>query len=653
MYGAILGDIIGSPYEFDKGGKTKDFPLFCGLSRFTDDTVMSIAVADALLYVGEDISEEKIRSAVVSSMQHWGHKYPHAGYGGRFRQWLKEEKPMPYGSFGNGSAMRVSSVGWLYKDIDNTRYIAQLTAEVTHNHYEGIKGAESVASAIFLARTGESKDTIKKYIKSEFGYNMSRTLEDIRPDYHMEVSCQGSVPEAIIAFLESVDYEDAVRNAVSIGGDTDTIACIAGSIAEAYYGLSPQMENECLKRLPDKMKEVVFRFDKARGIDSTYENSTIDAAIRRYRKAGSAENESDVIDAIAHRGSDGGHLLMPNCDVKVMDEALASKDYDNISSVEAYTSAGELFMGVEPEDDDGVVVEVKIKDLLSYITKGTNEENCLYINYGNSFILSSAMTKSVLERMRLYERKTSVGKKPYYPQERWLANREITASLISGVRYAFILSYDYDNYCNLYHLDGNIYRVNFNEEKNYHKLCKVFPAFKDFRRRKTSKFGEWDWFQIDGSCVLFIHDDVISSYRQKTGCKEYVGWQPDAATETIYEMTMGSERKFVLKHSMLPVDDEIKIIKFTEDFFSDGRSYVSEYWVWDHVSSVTYWFCADGLVETKAALEQYLVAVGKLKAGEKHPIEISSVMVQGKKVYSVTVSIALDDDENVMCEAYM
>ena len=653
MYGAILGDIIGSPYEFDRGDKTKDFPLFSALSRFTDDTVMSVAVADALLYVGEDVSNEKILSAVASSMQHWGHKYPHVGYGGRFREWLKEKHPAPYGSFGNGSAMRVSSVGWLYKTIDNTRAVASLTAEVTHNHIEGIKGAEAVASAIFLARTGESKDNIKNYIESAFGYDLSRSLEDIRPNYHMDTTCQGSVPESITAFLESVDFEDAVRNAVSLGGDTDTIACIAGSIAEAYYGLSPEMESECLKRLPRKMKEVLSRFDKARGFDAAYENSTVDAAIRRFGKDNSTENKSAVLEAIAHRGSEGGHFLMPTCDVEIIDDAMAGEDYEAISFIEAYTSAGELFMGVDPEDNDGSVVAVKIKDLLSYVTKESNRENCLCINYANTFSLTFAGAESVLEKMRFYEKAKAEEKEPCHPQERWLTNREITVRLMNGVRYAFICSYDYSNYCELYHLDGNIYRVNFNEEKIYAKLCKVFPALRNFRRRETSKFGEWDWFQIDGSCVLFIHDEVIEAYRQKTGYTKYMDWQPSIAVETICELSTRSKGKFVLKHSMLPTDDEIKIIRFKEDFLSDGRSYVSEHWVWDHITNVTYWFPADGLEESKVALEEYLISVGKLKLYEEHNIGLNSIMIQNRKVLSVTVSIATGDDEEVLCEAYM
>ena len=191
MYGAILGDIVGSPYEHDRTGKTKakDFPLFAKNSRFTDDTVMTVAVAEALLDTMGGTAEE-IRSAVIKSMQKWGRKYPRVGYGGMFIDWIYEEDPQPYGSFGNGSAMRVSPVGWLYENIDITRKIAGITAEVTHNHPEGIKGAEAVASAVVLARTGSSKEDIKDYIIREFGYDLSRTCDEIRPDYLFDVSCQ-------------------------------------------------------------------------------------------------------------------------------------------------------------------------------------------------------------------------------------------------------------------------------------------------------------------------------------------------------------------------------------------------------------------------------------------------------------------------------
>ena len=261
MYGAILGDIIGSPYEFDRGSKTKDFPLFCKFSEFTDDTVMTIAVADAFLPVQPEMEDDVIRQRVVIKMQKYGHLYPHAGYGGRFRRWLQDRHPQPYNSWGNGSAMRVSSVGWLFGDLETVRRMARLSAEVTHNHPEGIKGAESVASAIFLARTGSTKAEIRAYIEENFRYDLSRTCDEIRPDYYHVESCQETVPEAITAFLEGESFEDVIRTAVSLGGDCDTLTCIAGSIAEAFYGVSEELKAECRKRLPENLWEVLQRFD--------------------------------------------------------------------------------------------------------------------------------------------------------------------------------------------------------------------------------------------------------------------------------------------------------------------------------------------------------------------------------------------------------
>ena len=265
MYGAILGDMIGSPYEFDRGQKTKDFPLFVKESQFTDDTVMTIAVAEALMD-SEGKADEEIRQALVRSMQDWGHRYPYAGYGGRFGHWLVQENPFAYGSFGNGSAMRVSSVGWLYDTLGETRRMARITAEVTHNHPEGIKGAESTAAAIYLARTGSSKEEIRDYIIREFEYDLSRTCDEIRPTYSHVESCQETVPEAITAFLEGTDFEDVIRTAVSLGGDCDTLTCIAGGIAEAFYHIPEKLEAACRERLSDDILKVVDRFmEKIRG----------------------------------------------------------------------------------------------------------------------------------------------------------------------------------------------------------------------------------------------------------------------------------------------------------------------------------------------------------------------------------------------------
>ena len=261
MLGAILGDIVGSPYEFDRGKKIKDFgPLFIDDSEYTDDSVMTIAVADGLMKAGSEADNDTIRNCVVKSLKEWGRKYLEAGYGQRFIWWLMLENEEPYGSWGNGSAMRVSSVGWMYDTLERTREVARITAEVTHNHPEGIKGAEATASAIYMARTGKSKDEIKQYIIDEFGYDLSRTLDEIRPDYHHVESCQQTVPEAITAFLEGNDFEDVVRCAVSLGGDCDTLTCIASGIAEAFYGVPEEYKPETLKRIEADMKEVYEKF---------------------------------------------------------------------------------------------------------------------------------------------------------------------------------------------------------------------------------------------------------------------------------------------------------------------------------------------------------------------------------------------------------
>lgn len=260
MYGAILGDIIGSPYEFDRSSKTKDFPLFSGNSTYTDDSVMTLAVADAFLNAKPDADESDIRHLLVRSMQTFGQAFPNVGYGGRFFQWLCAEDPQPYGSYGNGSAMRVSSAAWLFHDLDTVRRMARLSADVTHNHPEGIKGAEATASAIFLARTGSTKAEIRSYIEENFHYDLSRTCDEIRPSYRHVASCQGTVPEAITAFLEGSSFEDVIRTAVSLGGDCDTLTCIAGAIAEGFYGVPEELKQECCKRLPNQLLEVVQQF---------------------------------------------------------------------------------------------------------------------------------------------------------------------------------------------------------------------------------------------------------------------------------------------------------------------------------------------------------------------------------------------------------
>ena len=261
MYGAIFGDIIGSPFEFDRGNKSKEFPLFSANSRFTDDSVMTIAVANAFLDAQPNADIEWIRRRLITSMKKYGKLFPRAGYGGMFRRWLKSDDPQPYDSFGNGSAMRVSSVAWIYNDLETVRSMARLSAEVSHNHPEGIKGAEATASAIYLARTGSTKAEIKSYIGENFGYHLNRTCDEIRPNYHHVETCQETVPEAITAFLEAESFEDVIRTAVSLGGDCDTLTCIAGSIAEGFYGVPEALKQECRNRLPNELRKVLDQFD--------------------------------------------------------------------------------------------------------------------------------------------------------------------------------------------------------------------------------------------------------------------------------------------------------------------------------------------------------------------------------------------------------
>lgn len=261
MYGAILGDIIGSPYEFDRSGKTKEFPLFSPESRFTDDSVMTIAVADALLRISRTEPDEAVRKQLIRSMQTFGRAYPSIGYGARFLSWLFSDNPLPCGSWGNGSAMRVSSAGWLFDDLDTVLKMAALSADVSHNHPEGVKGAQATAAAIYLARTGCTKEEIKIHIETTYGYDLSRTCDEIRPNYRHVASCQETVPEAITAFLEGDSFEDVIRTAVSLGGDCDTLTCIAGSIAEAFYGVPTELKEICRQYLPEDLLTVLSNFE--------------------------------------------------------------------------------------------------------------------------------------------------------------------------------------------------------------------------------------------------------------------------------------------------------------------------------------------------------------------------------------------------------
>ena len=278
MLGAIVGDIVGSVYEWNNI-KTKDFPLFREDCFFTDDTVMTCAVAEAIMNGGKE-------DDFIDAMKKYGKMYPDAGYGARFSNWIESDNREPYYSFGNGSAMRVSPCAWVMDCgfcartgmMPSTRNLARLSAEITHNHPEGIKGAMATTDAIFMCRyffggycgdyeqsiknnPTECKRRIKDYIEKEYGYDLSQTLDEIRPRYHFNETCQETVPQAIIAFLESTDFEDAIRNAISLGGDSDTLAAITGSIAEAAYGIPDWIKDKAYSYLDESLKDVVMRWE--------------------------------------------------------------------------------------------------------------------------------------------------------------------------------------------------------------------------------------------------------------------------------------------------------------------------------------------------------------------------------------------------------
>ena len=264
MYGAILGDIIGSPYEFDANNiKTTEFSLFSERSEYTDDSIMTCAVAEGLLDCGIDADDKTMSESIIRAMKKYGNRYPFAGYGANFSMWLEQENPKPYNSFGNGSAMRVSPAVWLcQEDLHRMLHIAAVTAAVSHNHPEGIRGAQSVAAAIFMGIHGASKEEIRNMVSKAFGYDLSKTCDEIRPGYHHVESCQETVPQAFAAFLEGESFEEVIRLAVSLGGDSDTLTAIAGSMAEAFYGVPQELKKEARDRLPADLRGVVDRFDR-------------------------------------------------------------------------------------------------------------------------------------------------------------------------------------------------------------------------------------------------------------------------------------------------------------------------------------------------------------------------------------------------------
>ncbi len=250
MIGAIAGDIIGSVYEW-ANIKTKDFPIFADRCIFTDDSILTIALADTIL-TGTPYAEN------LKTFYRW---YPDGGYGGSFHRWARSRHSEPYNSWGNGAAMRISPVGYVFDDLETVLAEAEEYTAVTHDHPEGIKGGQSVAAAIFLAKSGKSKAEIRQYIETQFDYDLSRHVDDIRPTYTFDVSSQGTVPQAIRAFLDSTDFEDAIRTAISLGGDSDTLACITGGIAQAFYrGVPPLIQTKVYSILDNRLASITRAF---------------------------------------------------------------------------------------------------------------------------------------------------------------------------------------------------------------------------------------------------------------------------------------------------------------------------------------------------------------------------------------------------------
>lgn len=278
MLGAITGDVIGSHYEFDNT-KDYEFPLFCKDSNYTDDSIMTLAVAHWLMN-DKELSYQGLEDAMLLFGQQF--KCPKGGYGGGFWTWLFSPEVLydyddkygkapyesatgrhPYGSYGNGSAMRVSAIGWFFDTLKETERVAAISAAITHNHPEGIKGAQATAAAVFLARTGKTKEEIRDYVEKNYGYDLHKTYDYWHPIYEWESSCQGTVPQALICFLDSKDYVDAIRKAVSLGGDSDTLACITGGVAEAFYGpLHPYLQDKVLLLLPPTLRDILTTFQQ-------------------------------------------------------------------------------------------------------------------------------------------------------------------------------------------------------------------------------------------------------------------------------------------------------------------------------------------------------------------------------------------------------
>ena len=420
MYGAIIGDIIGSRFEFDRGGKTKDFELFTQESSWTDDSVMTIAVMEALANAGKEADVETIRRECVKSMQKWGRKYPNAGYGSSFIYWVHENNPKPYGSFGNGSAMRVSAAGWLYDTVERTREVARATAEVSHNHPEGIKGAECTAAVMFLARTGVPKEEIKEYVVKEFGYDISKTVDELRPLHEHVEWCQDSLPKALASFFEGDSYEDVVRNAVSLGGDTDTLAAIAGAMADAMYGVPLGIIVKGLDYLDEDMNEALNAFrefaQEDPGEDRYEENKYIKMAAVEFAHNRSEENLFQLFNVLLKRMLDEGEAPMAMVDVN---HAMENLDLMNLSKGDTFSLNQEMRLRIDTvQNESGVEwiplytdeeeiqkqptanihINIAIADILGSALHSDRAEGLVINPFGLSLVMSKEILKIVMDR---------------------------------------------------------------------------------------------------------------------------------------------------------------------------------------------------------------------------------------------------------------
>ena len=354
MLGAVIGDIIGSTHEF-KPIKTTEFCLFEEKSDFTDDTVMTVAAADALLSVpgawldAPMANAAGIREKLTERFQSWGRRYPGRGYGGRFQEWLDAPDPKPYNSFGNGSAMRVSPAGWLAEEEENVLALAKFTAEVTHNHPEGIKGAQAVALAIYLARKGEPKKEIRSQLEKRFGYDLKMDPDEIRKIYSYDVTCQESVPQALACFFAAESFEESVRLAVSLGGDADTQAAIAGAVAEAYFGIPEYLKREGKRRMAKPMLKVLERFRRhaprryhgRKGTTPLTDNDRIEMLLPEVAQ-GKAGGQ-DVVLVLRSRMFEDGQFLVP-CETNEKGETVPRllQDESGDAMLPVFTSEKEL-----------------------------------------------------------------------------------------------------------------------------------------------------------------------------------------------------------------------------------------------------------------------------------------------------------------------